>query len=130
MSTETPATLPELLRQFRQRVARALEKWLPPDHIQPARLHEAMRHAVLGGGKRIRAAMVYMTGDAVGADDEARETLRRAENESSYRSAAGLGFDDLIDPRELRNAVLAGLGVSARRRSGPVEPVARIGITP
>ena len=56
--------------------------------------------------------------------------LRRAENESSYRSASGLSFDDLIDPRDLRDAILAGLDVSARRRSLPAEPVARIGITP
>ena len=69
-------------------------------------------------------------GNAVGADETTLEQLRQAENESSYRSASGLSFDDLIDPRELRSALLSGLEVSARRRSGPVEPVARLGITP
>ncbi|MEZ5247579.1 MAG: carboxyl transferase domain-containing protein [Acidimicrobiales bacterium] len=69
-------------------------------------------------------------GNAVGADDETRAALREAELESSYRSASGLGFDELIDPRDLRNAVLDGLDLSARRRAGAAEPVARIGITP
>ena len=69
-------------------------------------------------------------GNAVGADDDTRAKLRQAELESSYRSASGLGFDELIDPRDLRNAILDGLDLSARRRQGAAEPVARIGITP
>lgn len=68
--------------------------------------------------------------DAVGADALTREQLRQAELESSYRSAAGLGFDELIDPAELRNVILAGLEVSARRRLAVPEPKARIGIIP
>jgi methylmalonyl-CoA decarboxylase subunit alpha len=69
-------------------------------------------------------------GNAVGADDDTRAQLRQAELESSYRSASGLGFDELIDPRELRNAVLDGLALSARRRAGVAAPVARTGLTP
>lgn len=69
-------------------------------------------------------------GNAVGADDETRAQLLQAELESSYRSAAGLGFDELIDPRDLRNAVIDGLELSARRRAGSAEPVARVGVTP
>jgi len=67
---------------------------------------------------------------ALGADDDDRRLLEQAENESSYRSAGGLSFDDLIDPHELRNAVLAGLELSAQRRSLPAEPIARVGIAP
>lgn len=69
-------------------------------------------------------------GNAVGADEATRAELRAAENESSYRSANGLSFDDLIDPRELRNTVLAALDLTGRRRSAPAEPVARFGLTP
>ena len=69
-------------------------------------------------------------GNAVGADDQTRADLQQAENESSYRSANGLSFDDLIDPRDLRNKVLAALAASARRRASAAEPVARTGITP
>lgn len=59
--------LPELLASYRGRVNQALEQCLPPSRIQPATLHEAMRYAVLNGGKRIRASLVYATGSAVGA---------------------------------------------------------------
>ncbi len=68
--------------------------------------------------------------NALDATAEDRIRLEQAENESAYRSASGLSFDDLIDPRDLRNAVLAGLKVSERRRALPVQPVARVGITP
>lgn len=69
-------------------------------------------------------------GNAVGADDQTRADLQAAEDESSYRSANGLSFDDLIDPRDLRKKVLAGLASSARRRLAAVEPLARTGIMP
>ena len=69
-------------------------------------------------------------GNALRADEATRSDLRAAENESSYRSANGLSFDDLIDPRDLRNAVLSALASSARRRQASAEPVAREGITP
>ncbi len=68
--------------------------------------------------------------EALSAGDDERRLLEQAENESTYRSAGGLSFDDLIDPRELRNAVLAGLDLSAQRRSLPAAPVARVGIAP
>lgn len=48
------------------RVESCLERWLPAADQPPARLHEAMRYAVLGGGKRVRPALVYFTGSALG----------------------------------------------------------------
>jgi hypothetical protein len=33
--------------------------------------------------------------------------------------AAGMGYDDVIDPRELRNALLAGLELCERRLAQP-----------
>jgi len=48
------------------RVERCLERWLPDASAEPRRLHEAMRYAVLGGGKRVRPALVYFTGAALG----------------------------------------------------------------
>lgn len=50
------------------RTENALEQWLPVATINPARLHEAMRYAVLGGGKRVRPLLVYAAGSALGAD--------------------------------------------------------------
>ncbi|MCC7060487.1 MAG: polyprenyl synthetase family protein [Burkholderiaceae bacterium] len=44
-----------------------LERVLPAAACHPARLHEAMRYAVLGGGKRMRPLLVYAAGEALGA---------------------------------------------------------------
>ncbi|MDX1593955.1 MAG: (2E,6E)-farnesyl diphosphate synthase [Gammaproteobacteria bacterium] len=62
--------LAELMRLGRDRVERALERWLPAAGTPPSRLHEAMRYAVLGAGKRIRPVLVYGTGRALGLDPE------------------------------------------------------------
>ncbi len=50
------------------RVENALNQWLPAATIHPARLHAAMRYAVLGGGKRMRPLLVYAAGGALGID--------------------------------------------------------------
>ena len=42
---------------------RALEALLPPAQELPSKLHEAMRYAVLGGGKRVRPLIVYAAGE-------------------------------------------------------------------
>jgi len=42
-----------------------LESCLPSPEQDPATLHAAMRYSVLGGGKRVRAALVYAAGEAV-----------------------------------------------------------------
>lgn len=41
-----------------------LDQVLPDAQTPPTVLHEAMRYAVLGGGKRVRAALVYAAGEA------------------------------------------------------------------
>jgi geranylgeranyl pyrophosphate synthase len=48
----------------------ALEARLPPADAVPARLHEAMRYSVLGGGKRVRPALVFATARAVGLSED------------------------------------------------------------
>jgi farnesyl diphosphate synthase len=53
---------------WRARVDVALEAVLPPADASPRRLHAAMRHAALDGGKRMRPLLVYATGIAFGAD--------------------------------------------------------------
>ncbi len=63
--------LNDTLPRYRERAERALAARLPAVTASPARLHEAMRYAVLGGGKRVRAALVYAAGTALGAGDAA-----------------------------------------------------------
>lgn len=48
------------------RVERALDRLLPPADAAPADLHAAMRHAAMGGGKRVRPLLVHAAGE-VGA---------------------------------------------------------------
>jgi farnesyl diphosphate synthase len=63
-------SLKELLKVYQARVESALEHWLPPAARLPERLHDAMRYSTLEGGKRVRAALVYATGGALGAEPE------------------------------------------------------------
>jgi len=59
--------------RYLARIETALERTLPKAKIHPAQLHEAMRYAVLNGGKRIRPLLVYASGHVVGADPEAMD---------------------------------------------------------
>ena len=53
---------------WRARAEAALDAALPTASGSPRRLHAAMRHAALDGGKRMRPLLVYATGTAFGAD--------------------------------------------------------------
>ncbi|MCD6707895.1 MAG: polyprenyl synthetase family protein [Thiobacillus sp.] len=52
------------------RMESVLAEWLPPVHIAPQRLHDAMRYAVLGGGKRVRPLLAFAAGEVCGAGVE------------------------------------------------------------
>ncbi len=55
------------LRELRARIESVLDRVLTlPDPGTP-RLREAMRYSVLGGGKRLRPLLVYLTGESLGA---------------------------------------------------------------
>ena len=57
------------LKHYQQRVDHALDAFLPAAPAHRHNLIEAMRYSVIGGGgKRIRPAMVYVTGEAMGAE--------------------------------------------------------------
>jgi farnesyl diphosphate synthase len=61
----------EWLLDAAQRVETVLDEQLPAAEDAPKRLHAAMRYAVLGGGKRVRAALVYAAGQACLANGRA-----------------------------------------------------------
>ena len=71
-------TFEEWMRAVLARVEAALERYLPEASIEPARLHEAMRYAVLGGGKRVRPLLVHAAGELTGARPEALEAASAA----------------------------------------------------
>lgn len=61
------------LESWRARMERALAQRLPEAHVVPTRLHEAMRYCVLGGGKRVRPALLFATACTLGLDEDAVE---------------------------------------------------------
>src|SRR5690625_4003728 len=63
MTTDTMRAT-QVLEHRAAQVEQVLEALMPSDQTIPLRLHEAMRYAVLGGGKRIRSALVYSAADA------------------------------------------------------------------
>ena len=52
------------LSERAQHVEQVLARVLPHEDAVPARLHRAMRYSVLGGGKRVRAALVFAAAHA------------------------------------------------------------------
>ena len=61
-------TLDDYLREKRALVDAALDRHLPPADTPPRVIHEAMRYAVLGGGKRIRPILAIAAAEACGKD--------------------------------------------------------------
>ncbi|OBH09449.1 acyl-CoA carboxylase subunit beta [Mycobacterium sp. E1747] len=81
-------------------------------------------------GATMGAMSAAALGRATHAGEDITAKLRDAELQASYRSAEHLGFDELIDPRETRDALLGSLlrGLSSRQTAA--EPVSRTVILP
>ena len=90
-----------LLTRWLQRTEEQLQDALPDPELAPQGLHQAMRYAALGGGKRMRPMLVYATGHLFGAD-EAR--LDAAAVAVEFIHAYSLVHDDLpaMDDDDLR----------------------------
>jgi farnesyl diphosphate synthase len=69
-----------------------MSAYLPAAEVLPAKLHEAMRYALLGGGKRVRPLLVYAAGALSGADAQA---LSRAAAAVEMIHAYSLVHDDM-----------------------------------
>ncbi|MEA3121919.1 MAG: farnesyl diphosphate synthase [Paraburkholderia sp.] len=94
-------TFDEWMRAVLARVEIALEQYLPGSQTEPARLHEAMRYAALGGGKRVRPLLVHAAGELTGAR---REALEAASAAIEMIHVYSLVHDDMpcMDDDELR----------------------------
>ena len=62
--------------------------------------------------------------------EEERVAAAKEQARASFRIASGMGYDDIIDPRDLRNALLAGLVLAEGRESSPRQPSREPGILP
>jgi geranylgeranyl pyrophosphate synthase len=70
-------SLGELIEPFAQKAQQAFGRWLV-EPACPAELAEAIRYSVLGGGKRLRPALVLMVAQAYGGALDDELTLRTA----------------------------------------------------
>jgi farnesyl diphosphate synthase len=70
----------------------ALARLLPPAEAIPARLHQAMRYACLGGGKRVRPLLAFAAGELTGAS---LQRLEIAASAVELIHAYSLVHDDL-----------------------------------
>jgi farnesyl diphosphate synthase len=68
----------EWSRDVAARMETALAEFLPSSQAVPARLHDAMRYATLGGGKRVRAMLVLGAGELAHADPRRLEVVAGA----------------------------------------------------
>jgi len=74
------------------RMETALARLLPAAHVAPAKLHEAMRYAVLEGGKRVRPLLAFAAGEV---SEAPRDRLEIAGAAVELVHAYSLVHDDL-----------------------------------
>jgi geranylgeranyl diphosphate synthase, type II len=63
--------LKQVLEQGREAADAALERVLPPATQHPTSIHQAMRHSVFAGGKRLRPILCMEAGRVIGAASDA-----------------------------------------------------------
>jgi acetyl-CoA carboxylase carboxyltransferase component len=131
-------------------VLRAAARMFTAQHrVRSAKIHVTMRKA-FGFGSSVMAmnpfdgqtlslafpavtlgALPVRSGaDSAKLDEEAVERIAAEQAMGAFRTAAGLGFDDVIEPQQLRNALLNGLRLSEGRRGIQQQPVEHIGFLP
>ena len=57
------SAFPDWMHDVQTRIEAALSRLLPADTTPPVRLHQAMRYASLGGGKRVRPLLSFAAGE-------------------------------------------------------------------
>jgi farnesyl diphosphate synthase len=94
-------TIDAQARAYRERADAALERWLPAATTHPARLHAAIRYAVMGGGKRLRPLLAYASAEWLGLAPERVDAIGVA---LELVHAYSLVHDDLpaLDDDDLR----------------------------
>lgn len=80
------------MNAVQESVEQSLSVYLPPASQLPERLHDAMRYAVLDGGKRVRPLLVFAAGELFNAD---AEMLARAAVAVEMVHAYSLVHDDM-----------------------------------
>ena len=68
--------------------------------------------------------------EAAGLGADERRRMLEAQSGGAWSAGDTLAYDEIIDPRELRNVLLAGLRTALSRRAAPVGPAMHSGIWP
>ncbi|MEX3557542.1 MAG: farnesyl diphosphate synthase [Burkholderia sp.] len=71
-------TFEQWMRAVLARVEDALDHYLPAEMVLPGKLHEAMRYAMMGGGKRVRPLLCHAASELTGATEAARNAASAA----------------------------------------------------
>jgi farnesyl diphosphate synthase len=95
------ATFQDWMKTIQAGMEADMDGYLPAAGTAPAKLHDAMRYALLGGGKRVRPLLVYAAGELSGAGTA---VLSRAAAAVEMIHAYSLVHDDMpcMDDDELR----------------------------
>ena len=88
----TDAGFDAWMGEVQARMEAVLARVMPAAHIAPARLHEAMRYAALGGGKRVRPLLTFAAGEVTRAEHDRLEIAAAA---VELIHAYSLAHDDL-----------------------------------
>ncbi len=69
-------------------------------------------------------------GIATKVDEDKAAQLKAAEESGAWSTGDTMAYDEVVDPRELRNVLIRGLEVSAVRNIVDAKPVAKVGVNP
>lgn len=147
--TDTPGVMPGKASERAGILRHAARMFVAQHRLQSPKLHVTMRKA-FGFGSSLMAmnpfdnqtislafpavtlgAMPAESGSAAAKlDPDTRARVRAAQTGSAYAIAGKLGYDGVIDPRDLRNALLDALDLLEEREKGPVGPPRHSGILP
>ena len=147
--TDNPGVMPGSAAERSGALRHAARMFAAQHRLKVPKIHVTLRKA-FGFGSSIMAmnpfdnqtlslsfpaislgAMPVSSGaDAAKLDAETRARLMAEQAGGAYHLADKMGFDDVIDPRELRNALLKGLMLAEGRQHEPVGLVMHRGILP
>jgi acetyl-CoA carboxylase carboxyltransferase component len=147
--TDNPGVMPGSAAERSGVLRHAARMFVAQHRLQVSKIHVTLRKA-FGFGSSIMAlnpfdgqtlslsfpaislgAMPASSGaDAAKLDPATRARISAEQSGGAYHMANKMAFDDVIDPRQLRNAILNGLMLAEGRRDASFEPVRHVGIRP
>jgi geranylgeranyl diphosphate synthase type II len=96
--------LEKYLAELKGAVDVCLDRLLPPENLEPATMHKAMRYSVFAGGKRVRPILILAAGESLGGN---RDTLLHLGATVEMMHTYSLIHDDLpaLDNDDLRRGL-------------------------